>query len=183
MLVNNGPGFVSAGKITADAQNITLANPNATTPISPVAYELTAEEDITVITGYSSTTYNPNSDEGIYDFGNKLSVTTSKGTTEHTHEFADAAYNNDATCDADGTKIVKCDCQWPKDKTVTAEGTQLEHIDDDGDYLCDYGCGYEFEKPSVEICPDCGRPAHDDDFVQSIICLIIMLFNIVKTLF
>ena len=181
MLVNNGSGFVGSGKITVDAINITLANPNATSPVSPIPYELTAEENITVVTGYSSTTYNPNADEGVYDFGNKLSVTTSKGTTEHTHEFADVVYNNDATCTADGTKLVTCGCDWAKEKAVVVEGTQLEHIDEDGDYLCDYGCGHEFEKPTT--CSDCGRPIHGDTFAEKLFCLIVMLLNLIKTAF
>ena len=24
----------------------------------------------------------------------------------------------------------------------------IDHKDDDGDFKCDYGCGYEFEKPA-----------------------------------
>ena len=72
---------------------------------------------------------------------------------------------------------------WAKEKTVTAEGTKLDHVDADGDYLCDNACGYEFEKPADETCPDCGRPAHEDTLVQNLICLIVMLINLIKTAF
>ena len=34
-----------------------------------------------------------------------------------------------------------------------------------------------------EPCPDCGRPAHDDSFAQNLICLIVMFFNLVKSMF
>ncbi len=180
-MTNKGSGFITAGDLVVDAKDIELTVVGAG-PITPYGYDLTAENDITISTGYSATTYSP-VEPSAYDFGNKLTVTTSEGTTEHTHEFADVAYNNDATCTADGTKLVKCDCQWAKEKTVTAEGTKLDHVDADGDYLCDNACGYEFEKPADETCPDCGRPAHEDTFVQNLICLIVMLINLIKTAF
>ncbi len=221
-LQNDGSGFVSSGIPTINAQNIILANPNATSPVTPTGYDLTADENITVITGFATTTYdNPRVES--YDFGNKLTITTSAGTTEHTHSYVDVEYNNDATCTADGTKLVKCDCEWAKEKTVTAEGTALdhsftkyeevtapecgkagkevancdngcdatdereipalEHIDDNGDYLCDYDCGYEFEKPADEACPDCGRPVHGDGLMEKIICWFVMLINLVKSMF
>ena len=180
-MTNNGSGFITSGNLVVDAEDIELTVVGAG-PITPSGYDLTAENDITISTGYSATAYSP-VEPTAYDFGNKLTVTTSEGTTEHTHEFADVAYNNDATCTADGTKLVKCDCQWAKEKTVTAEGTKLDHVDADGDYLCDNACGYEFEKPADETCPDCGRPAHEDTFIQNLVCLIVMLINLIKTAF
>ncbi len=182
-LQNDGSGFVVAAMLTVDAQSIVLANPNATAPIAPDGYDLTAENDITVITGNATPSNDPTGSDAKYDFGGKLTVTTSAGTTEHTHEFVDVEYNNDATCEADGTKLVKCDCDWAKEKTVTAEGTKLDHVDNDGDYLCDNACGHEFEKPADETCPDCGRPVHGDTLVDNFICWFVMLINLIKTMF
>ena len=51
-----------------------------------------------------------------------------------------------------------------------------EHIDADGDTMCDNG-GEQL------TCEDCGRPVHDDSFAQSLICLILMLINLIKTMF
>jgi hypothetical protein len=46
------------------------------------------------------------------------------------------------------------------------------------DDICD-DCGTEI----VKTCPDCGRPVHDDSFVQNLVCFIIMLLKLVKTAF
>lgn len=180
-MTNKGNFFITSGNLVVDAEDIALTVVGAG-PITPSGYDLTAENDITISTGYSATAYSP-VEPSAYDFGGKLTVTTSAGTTEHTHEFVDVAYNNDATCTADGTKLVKCDCEWAKEKTVTAEGTKLDHVDADGDYLCDNACGYEFEKPVADTCPDCGRPAHGDGLIEKIICWFNMLINLIKSIF
>lgn len=177
-MTNKGSYFITSGNLVVDAKDIVLTVVGAG-PITPSGYELTAENDITISTGYSATAYSP-VEPTAYDFGNKLTVTTSEGTTEHTHEYADVAYNNDATCEADGTKLVKCDCDWAKEKTVTAEGTKLDHVDADGDYKCDNGCGYEFEKPAEpeNPCEDCGK-VHKNG-LQGFLCFV---FKLVKMLF
>lgn len=177
-MTNKGNFFITSGNLVVDAKDIVLTVVGAG-PITQYSYDLTAENDITISTGYSATTYNP-IEPTAYDFGNKLTVTTSEGTTEHTHEYADVAYNNDATCEADGTKLVKCDCDWAKEKTVTAEGTKLDHVDADGDYKCDHGCGYEFEKPAEpeNPCEDCGK-VHKNG-LQGFLCFV---FKLVKMLF
>ena len=51
-----------------------------------------------------------------------------------------------------------------------------EHIDADGDTMCDNG-GEQL------TCEDCGRPVHDDSFAQNLICMILMLINLIKTMF
>ena len=54
------------------------------------------------------------------------------------------------------------------------------HKDDNGDYKCDYGCGYEFEKPA-DPTPDeptdgdCGHLCHDTGFL-GVIWLIVRFF-------
>lgn len=177
-MTNKGSFFITSGNLVVDAKDIELTVVGAG-PITPSGYDLTAENNITISTGYSATAYAP-IEPTAYDFGNKLTVTTSAGTTEHTHEYADVAYNNDATCEADGTKLVKCDCDWAKEKTVTAEGTKLDHVDADGDYKCDNGCGYEFEKPvePENPCEDCGK-VHKNG-LQGFLCFV---FKLVKMLF
>ena len=64
------------------------------------------------------------------------------------------------------------------------EGTYYIRIEGLGDYyagLFTLYAPYEI-LPAVD-CPDCGRPVHDDGFVQSLICLIVMFFNLVKSMF
>ena len=50
------------------------------------------------------------------------------------------------------------------------------HINEDGNTTCDR-CG------ETILCEDCGRPVHDNTFIQNLICLIIMLINLVKSMF
>ena len=50
------------------------------------------------------------------------------------------------------------------------------HINEDGDTACDR-CG------ETILCEDCGRPAHDDTFAQNLICFIVKLINLIKSLF
>ena len=52
----------------------------------------------------------------------------------------------------------------------------LSHTDADGDGKCDNG-GEDL------ACPDCGRLAHDDSFAQNLICFIVMLINLIKSMF
>ena len=93
-----------------------------------------------------------------------------------------------------GQHCSRCDAMTVVQEVVPA----LTHKDEDGDYKCDYGCGHEFEKPvepdvpvepdtpdepTDETCADCGRPVHEDTFIQNLVCLIIMLINLVKSMF
>ena len=64
-------------------------------------------------------------------------------------------------------------CDYTTYKEIPATG---EHIDADGDTMCDNG-GEQL------TCEDCGRPVHDDSFVQNLICWILMLINLIKTMF
>ena len=88
--------------------------------------------------------------------------------------------------------VVYCDdCGAELDretKTVDA----LTHTDADGDYICDHGCGYEYEKPAdptpeapedteSEVCEDCGK-VHDGFFAE-IICFFTKIINFFKNLF
>ena len=71
------------------------------------------------------------------------------------HAFLEYVYNDDATCETDGTKTATCDNGCGKTDTITAEDTALEHsfttyiYNDDATYesdgtktaTCDNGCG------------------------------------------
>ena len=78
-----------------------------------------------------------------------------------------------------------CDAMTVAQETVPALG----HIDEDGDYICDNGCGYEYEKPeeptpekpAEETCEDCGK-VHDS-FFSEIICFFTRIINFIKNLF
>ena len=100
-------------------------------------------------------------------------------------------------CDVAGSYdlVVYCDdCGEELDrdtKTVDA----LTHTDADGDYICDHGCGYEYEKPAEPtpeeptpddptedtICEDCGK-VHDGFFAE-LICFFTKIINFIKSLF
>ena len=95
-----------------------------------------------------------------------------------------------ATCTkaglTDGVKCSVCDA------VITAQQTidQLAHKDEDGDFLCDYGCGHEYEKPAEPDTPDtpdeptdeaCDHLCHKDGilgFLWKIIRFFYRLFNI-----
>ena len=64
------------------------------------------------------------------------------------------------------------------------EGTYYIRIEGLGDYyagLFTLYAPYEILPP--EYCPDCDRLVHDDSLAQNLICLIIMLINLIKTMF
>ena len=66
------------------------------------------------------------------------------------------------TCTAQGYTTYICECG----ETFTRDYTSAtNHIDNNSDYECDYGCGYEFEKPAVST-PD--EPTNQT-FIQKII--------------
>jgi hypothetical protein len=100
------------------------------------------------------------------------------------HSFTKYEVTEEAKCGVEGKEVATCDngCGATDEKAIAA----LTHKDADGDYKCDFGCGHEFEKPEApaeDICPDCGRPVHDDTLVQSFVCWIIMLVNLIKSMF
>ena len=98
------------------------------------------------------------------------------GTLICTHTGGEATCNEKAVCDI---------CK-------NTYGETLTHTDEDGDYICDNGCGYKFEKPEeptpeapedtdTEVCEDCGK-VHDGFFAQ-LICFFTRLINFIKNIF
>ena len=98
-----------------------------------------------------------------------------------------------------------CDAPAVCDICKQVYGEKLTHTDEDGDYICDHGCGYEFEKPAEPtpeeptpeepipeeptpeeptedtICEDCGK-VHDGFFAE-LICFFTKIINFIKNLF
>ena len=101
------------------------------------------------------------------------------------HSFVNYVYNNDATCEADGTKTAKCANGCGATNKIKAEGTKLDHVDCDGDYICDYGCGHIFEQPDTpddpadDTCHMCGGKVHGNDIMSRISCFFAMIIRFV----
>ena len=83
---------------------------------------------------------------------------------------------------------------------ITIPVAAVDHKDADGDYVCDFGCGYEFEKPEEptpeeptpeepapeeseedEVCGECGK-VHNG-FFDDFVCFFIMIFNSIAKIF
>ena len=72
----------------------------------------------------------------------------------------------------EGSHCSRCD-----DMTVAQEEiAALGHADADGDGKCDNG-GEDI------ACPDCGKDVHGDTWVENLVCWLVMLFNLIKTMF
>ena len=96
---------------------------------------------------------------------------------EGVHNVDEYISNNDATCLANGTKTGACTFCNEKYVTVEDENTMFDSCyTNDGDAYCD-GCGEQL------ICEACGRPVHEDTFIQNLVCLIVMFINLVKSMF
>ena len=78
------------------------------------------------------------------------------------HSFTKYEVTEEAKCGVAGKEVAYCDhgCGATDEKAIEA----LTHTDADGDYLCDNGCGYEYEKPAPEEpTPDTpDEPANDN---------------------
>ena len=76
----------------------------------------------------------------------------------HKHDYNAKVYT--PTCTDKGYTTYTCECgDSYVDNYVNAKG----HIDNNSDYKCDYGCGYEFEKPAPE------EPEKELNFFEKII--------------
>ncbi|MBE6774420.1 MAG: hypothetical protein E7544_09405 [Ruminococcaceae bacterium] len=96
------------------------------------------------------------------------------------HIFLDYVSNGDATCTADGTKTAECVNGCGATDTVADEGTMLDHVDEDGDKLCD-----DCETEIIGLCSVCGRPVHEgqiNEYICLIIALVKLVVKLVKTL-
>lgn len=70
---------------------------------------------------------------------------SSKIEPPHQHSYTSAVTKN-PTCTEAGVKTFTCSCSDSYTESIPALG----HKDANGDYKCDNGCGYEYEKPAPE---------------------------------
>lgn len=73
----------------------------------------------------------------------------------------------------EGQHCSRCDDMTVAQEVIPAIG---EHIDTDGDTMCDHG-GEQL------TCGDCLRPVHGDTLIDNFVCWIVMLINLIKTMF
>ncbi len=92
------------------------------------------------------------------------------------HSFTDYVSNGDSTCAADGTMTAECIYACGTKDTVADEGSALEHIDEDGDRICD-DCGGEVD----DYCILCGDKKHTDPITR-IFCIVMTIIEIITVL-
>ena len=123
-----------------------------------------------------------------YEYCTACDYTTYVEIPENGHTALDAVTENEvaAECGKEGSYdlVVYCDvCEDELSReTVTVDA--LTHVDADGDYKCDNGCGHKFEKPEEptdDVCEDCGK-VHTN-FFSEIICFFTRIINFIKNLF
>lgn len=83
------------------------------------------------------------------------------------------------TCTAQGYTTYTCACG---DSYISDYINATNHIDGNGDYKCDYNCGYEFERPAPEV-PDEPQEETKDGLFAKIIDLIKRFFDLVFSVF
>ncbi len=98
---------------------------------------------------------------------------SSKIEPPHEHSYTSAVTKN-PTCTEAGVKTFTCSCNDSYTESIPALG----HKDTNGDYKCDNGCGYEYEKPAPEEPADknCSHLCHKSGFM-GFIWKIINFFN------
>ena len=91
---------------------------------------------------------------------------------EHEHNLTSGVIV-EATCTENGVKSLFCICGYNYVDIIYATG----HKDDDGDYKCDYDCGYEFDKPSEECTCNC----HKSGFMGFVWKIFKLFYKLFKT--
>ncbi len=106
---------------------------------------------------------------GEIDANNHKNVVTDKAVAASCTE---TGLTEGSHCEACGEVIAE--------QTVT---DMLAHKDDNGDYVCDYGCGREFEKPAEPDTPDepaddtCDHICHSNNALMKVLWKIISFFQ------
>ncbi len=110
-----------------------------------------------------------------YEYCTECDYTTYKEISSNGHTPLEAAKENEVApkCGVAGSYdlVVYCDvCGEELDRDTTTVDA-LTHTDSNGDYLCDHGCGHEFEKPAEPDTPDepsdgdCDHLCHKSGFM------------------
>ena len=97
-----------------------------------------------------------------------------------THNGLKFEVTEEAKCGVNAVESATCTLCGETDEREV-ENSALTHIDENGDYACDNGCGYEYENPE-ETCPDCGRPVHEGG-LNNYICILIMIIKTIITVY
>ena len=105
------------------------------------------------------------------------------------HNNLSYVVTEEAKCEVNAIESAVCTL-CGEEVTREVENSALTHTDEDADYKCDNGCGYEFEQPTPdtpdapvedEVCKDCGK-IHDGFFVD-FVCFFIKILNFFKNFF
>ena len=113
------------------------------------------------------------------------------------HNDLSYAVTEEAKCEVNAIESATCTL-CGEVITRDVENSALTHKDADGDYKCDNGCGYEYEKPAdptpdepiepdtpdepaEDVCKDCGK-VHDSFFAE-LICFFTKIINFFKNIF
>ena len=202
---DNGQGFncgiIAQKEIVAEGEFNAIALTGVETD-NEIIYNLTATGNAVL----GADTYNPYYGMEIpEDFNFEINFIVPEGTSVTVPEGITLNLDTMTNVDIDGELIVygtlicthtggedTCDAPAVCDICKQVYGEKLTHTDEDGDYICDHGCGYEYEKPEEptpeapedtesEVCEDCGK-VHDGFFAQ-IICFFTRIINFIKNIF
>ena len=204
---DNGQGFncgiIAQKEIVAEGEFNAIALTGVETDNESI-YNLTAIGNAVL----GADTYNPYYGmEFPEDFNFEINFIVPEGTSVTVPEGITLNLDTMTNVDIDGELIVygtlicthtggedTCDAPAVCDICKQVYGEKLTHTDEDGDYICDHGCGYEYEKPEEptpeeptpeepedETCADCGK-VHTN-FFSEIICFFTRIINFIKNLF
>ena len=117
-------------------------------------------------------------EEGVETFTCGCGDTYTKPLAKIPHSYNKAV--TAPTCTEKGYTTYTCACgDSYVDNYVNANG----HKDENGDYKCDYDCGYEYEKPADSVTPDEPQEETKYNFFSKIIDLIKSFFELIMSLF
>ena len=204
---DNGQGFncgiIAQKEIVAEGEFNAIALTGVETD-NEIIYNLTATGNAVL----GADTYNPYYGMEIpEDFNFEINFIVPEGTSVTVPEGITLNLDTMTNVDIDGELIVygtlicthtggedTCGAPAVCDICKQVYGEKLTHTDEDGDYICDHGCGYEYEKPEEptpeeptpeepedETCADCGK-VHTN-FFSEIICFFTRIINFIKNLF
>ena len=95
------------------------------------------------------------------------------------HKHSYAASVTSPTCTEQGYTTYTCDCTY---SYIADYVVALGHKDENGDYKCDNGCGYEYKKPAPsDPSEDCSCNCHKSGFMGFIWKILRIFYKIFKT--